>query len=236
MREGTNNQFPVSVWDGLATHYADIRIDKNPDFFLNDRVTQEIQAIEQWIIDRMGVWDTLNHWGVSGSILTVMDDSSGLSWRNLIAGPGISLTYAADTITLENTGSVASVTLTNDQGSTIVIGSPVYTKASNTIALAKADAISTTEVIGLVADINIANGASGNIIMDGIFTATTAQWDVITSGAGGLIPGSRYYLSEANAGKLTTMAPTIVGDFVKAVGYALNTTQLKISIEPHIKL
>jgi hypothetical protein len=91
-------------------------------------------------------------------------------------------------------------------------------------------------VIGLVSDVNIANGANGSIMIGGIFIATTAQWDAVTGDIGGLVTGSRYYLSAATAGLLTATPPSTIGQYIEPIGYALNTTHLKISIEPYIKL
>jgi len=96
--------FPGGVWDGTAPYYADRNVDKNPDFFMADRLTEEIQAIEQWVVDRMGVWSVLQPWGPAGSLLTVKDDDSGLTWRTIEAGSGIDVTYTDDAITISATG------------------------------------------------------------------------------------------------------------------------------------
>ena len=96
--------FPNGVWDGTCPQYHDRNIDKNPDFYMSDRVTEEIQAVEQWIIDRSGVWDTLQPWGPADSLLTVRSDDGGLAWRGLAAGTGIELLYEDDTITITSTG------------------------------------------------------------------------------------------------------------------------------------
>ena len=97
------SSFPNTVWDGLCPQYDSRQIDKNPDFWMSDQITQEVIAIEQWLIDRMGIWNTLELCGPAQSFLTVKDDSSGLSWRGLVAGAGISLTYAPDAVTITTT-------------------------------------------------------------------------------------------------------------------------------------
>ena len=124
-----------------------------------------------------------------------------------------------------------NIAATNDNASPIVIGAPVYVSSNGSVNLAKADAAATSNVFGLVADTSIANAASGNIVTSGVFVATTAQWDTITGGAGGLTFNTKYYLSDTTAGKLTTIAPTAPGTYVAPVGIALSTTQLNINID-----
>lgn len=96
---------------------------------------------------------------------------------------------------------------TNDNGSAIVIGAPVYVKSNGNI---DADGSGTRFAIGLVRDESIASGEEGNAQVDGIMTATTAQWDAVTGDSGGLTPGEDYYLSDT-VGELTTTAPATAG-------------------------
>jgi hypothetical protein len=126
--------------------------------------------------------------------------------------------------------------LTNNNASPIVIGQTVYTDAASGVDLAQADAIATTEVVGLVRDASIASAAAGDIQTDGILTATTGQWDTVTGLTGGLNVGVVYYLDPSTAGNLTETATTAVGQFVVRIGIALSTTELEISIMEPIKL
>lgn len=128
------------------------------------------------------------------------------------------------------------VALTNANASAAVIGTPAYVSAAGSFNLARANASGTVEVLGLVKDTSVAAAASGSIQTDGILTATTAQWDIITGGTGGLTAGSVYFLSSTTAGKLTLTAPTSSGEYVTRIGRALSTTQLDISISPPILL
>lgn len=128
------------------------------------------------------------------------------------------------------------VALTNANASAAVIGTPACVSAASSFNLARANASGTVEVIGLVKDTSVAASASGSIQTDGILTATTAQWDIITGGTGGLTAGSVYFLSSTTAGKLTLTAPTSSGEYVTRIGRALSTTQLDISITPPILL
>lgn len=117
--------------------------------------------------------------------------------------------------------------LTNANGSTLPIGTPVYASAAGSVNNAKADAAATALCIGLVADAGgIATTKSGLIRSFGSIIATTSQWDTITGGSGGLTYGAKYYLSSATAGKLTTAPGTIP----MAIGKAVSTTELLLNI------
>jgi hypothetical protein len=128
------------------------------------------------------------------------------------------------------------VSLQNAEAAPIVIGTPVYGFAAGQVKKGQANALSTSEVTGLVGQTSIANGASGQVTLDGLLNATTAQWDAVTGGSGGLVFNTRYYLDPATAGKLTATAPTAVGQVVKEIGVAMSTTDLKINIMPGILL
>ena len=153
----------------------------------------------------------------------------------VINGGQIEQLQAGDTLDA-STGAVDVVQATNANASPIVIGAPVYPSVAGSVDLAKADAQATVQVLGLVKDTSIASAASGAIQTDGILSATTAQWDAVTGGTGGLTVGGVYYLDAANAGKLTSTAPTTGGQFVVRVGLAMSTTELDISIAAPIKL
>lgn len=128
------------------------------------------------------------------------------------------------------------VVMTNNNASSIVIGTLVYCDSAGTVDKAQADASGTVEVLGLVQSTQIAAAASGNIQTDGILTATTGQWDAVTGDAGGLTAGSVYYLSASDAGKLTTVAPTTSSEYVVRIGVAISTVELEITITQPILL
>ncbi len=128
------------------------------------------------------------------------------------------------------------VSLTNGNAGSIVIGMPVYSDANDSVDKAKADAVATVEVLGLVQDTSISAAAAGFIQTDGVLTATTGQWDAVTGDAGGLTAGTVYYLDQTTAGLLTTTAPTTVSQFVVRVGKALSTTKMEITVTQPIKL
>jgi hypothetical protein len=126
--------------------------------------------------------------------------------------------------------------LTNGNAGSLVIGTPVYASGANTVDKARANAVGTTNVVGLVYDASISAAASGGVLMDGILSATTGQWDAVAGTTGGLTRDTYYYLSTSTAGLLTSTAPSSVGEFVVSVGIAISTTELKIEIQPRIKL
>jgi len=127
-----------------------------------------------------------------------------------------------------------SATKQNDSGNTINIATPVYVSGNNVLP-AQADAQSTVRVAGL-ADATTANGNPIEVVADGVFTATTGEWDAVTGQTGGLTPGADYWLSATTAGELTTTAPDADGEFVQRVGHALSATELEIEVGQPIKL
>lgn len=129
------------------------------------------------------------------------------------------------------------VLVTNNTGGSLVRGTPVYqTATANEVAKAKADAIATSKVLGLVQDASIANAGSGYVLTDGLLTASTAEWDAVTGETGGLTPQARYFLDPTTAGKLTQTPPSVDGQVIAPVLTALSSTQAEISVATTIKL
>lgn len=140
---------------------------------------------------------------------------------------------------LQSTDTLVTVDLpqfTNANASPIVIGTAVYISASDTVNKARANAVGTVGVIGLVADASIASGSAGGVQVGGILAATTGEWDAVTGGSGGLTPGAIYYLSAATAGMITSTAPSSAGEYVVQIGTATSTTEMMINIERRILL
>ena len=122
---------------------------------------------------------------------------------------------------------------TNSNIAAITIGQPVYIQGANLVDLALADAKATSGVIGLVSDASIDSSVVGTILTDGILTST--DWTAVV-GAATLTVGSVYFLSDVDAGMLTTTAPTTTGSFVTRVGTAISTTTLEVTISRPISL
>lgn len=114
----------------------------------------------------------------------------------------------------------------NTTGSTILKGKPVYVNGYDagsglpTIALAKADALPTAGVIGLVLA-DVANNAQGIVCNFGPVT------DVDTSA---FAAGDALYLSAATAGLLTTTAPSPYAVFCAVVIKSHATTGILLSL------
>lgn len=142
---------------------------------------------------------------------------------------------AGDTLDATVTGG-EQVQLTNDEAGAIVIGTPVYSDANDGVKKAQANAATTAEVIGLVGQTSIANGVAGAVQLAGPLTATTAQWDAVTGGSGGLVFRTRYYVDPTTAGKLTSTAPSTPGQVVAEVGIAFSATEMQISLKAPILL
>ena len=139
---------------------------------------------------------------------------------------------AGDTLDL-TASSNQQFSATNSNIAAITIGQPVYIQGANTVDLALADAKATSGVIGLVLDASIDSSVVGTILTDGILTST--DWTAVV-GAATLTVGSVYFLSDVDAGMLTTTAPTTTGSFVTRVGTAISTTTLEVTISRPISL
>lgn len=127
--------------------------------------------------------------------------------------------------------------ITNGEAAPVVIGAPVYMFGAGSFKKARANAVATANVVGLVGQSpSIANGVPGAVTIDGILSATTAEWDAVTGDAGGLTFDARYWLDPATAGKITKTAPTTVGQLVVYIGIALSTTEMKVEIADGILL
>jgi hypothetical protein len=127
-----------------------------------------------------------------------------------------------------------SATKTNNSGNTINVAQPVYVTGAD-VELAQANAQSTVRVAGL-AEATTANGNNVEVVSDGVFTATTGEWDAVTGETGGLTGGADYYLDATTPGALTQNAPDSSGQFVLRVGHALSDTEMEIEVAQPIKL
>lgn len=103
------------------------------------------------------------------------------------------------------------------------------TSVDGTVNLAKADSINTAYCVGLAAR-GAAAGDRVHTQYGDLLTLTTAEWDAVTGGSGGLTPGSPYYVSAATAGHLTTSAPGSGGQFVVPVGIATSPTTMRVQL------
>lgn len=124
-------------------------------------------------------------------------------------------------------------TLTNDEATQVVIGAPVYIDGAGSFKKGVANSLVTSDLEGLLFQ-TTASGAQGIVASSGPLTATTAQWDAVTGQTGGLTSGAKYYLDNAQAGKLTSTPPTT--GFLARVGKATSATTMTVRIDPVIGL
>lgn len=119
----------------------------------------------------------------------------------------------------------------NGQGAALAVGSAVYMLANGNGAV-KADANGTAPARNVFGIVTVGQGASGGNVtvrQRGRVTLTTAQWDTITGGSGGLVANTEYYLS-GTAGAITATVPATTGDTDIVVGIAESTTVLNVAV------
>lgn len=141
---------------------------------------------------------------------------------------------SGDTLDAPQSGGDQMV-LTNANAGTLAPGSPVYISANDSVDKAKADAVGTKNVFGLAAA-SITAAAAGPVMLSGVLTLTTGQWDTAFGTTGGLTKDVLYYLSAATAGVGTTTAPSTVGQYVVELGLGISTTEMKINVKSPILL
>ena len=129
-------------------------------------------------------------------------------------------------------GGEASTSFTLQTDDTLVAGNLVYTKAINTLALARADVVGTTDATGMTT-VAAAATTAADIRSQGI--VELPDWSAVqVGGASTLSAGQSYFLSNAEAGKITLIAPT--SGYVVKVGRASSTTRFDLDIEQRIQL
>jgi len=142
------------------------------------------------------------------------------------------------TDTLDSNTSRNLFTITNGNAGPLPICTPVYmTTTAGEVDEADASAAATARtLIGLLNE-TIASAATGLVVLDGILTATTGEWDtvIVGAGVGGLTAGSWYFLSDT-AGEIDTVPPTGSPKLVIKIGIAVSVTELDIQLHQSIKL
>lgn len=143
-------------------------------------------------------------------------------------------------ITTCTTGQIAALggsatILVNASGGGVAPGTVVYINGAGQFGAAIASSYSTAGAVAFATN-QIPVSAAGKVATAGGLQLTTAQWDAITGGSGGLVPGLLYFLSPASAGKITTTPPTTPGQLVVVVGRALSPTVMLVAIQTPIQL
>jgi hypothetical protein len=104
-----------------------------------------------------------------------------------------------------------------DQVNSFVVGDAIYYNGSAYVK-AKADAVNTSEVFGIVSKIVDADS----------FEYTTSG---VVKTLSGLTPGASYFLSATTAGLITTTEPDTIGHISLPIGNAINATTLIVDIK-----
>lgn len=125
-----------------------------------------------------------------------------------------------------------SAFLTPFAAANLPIGTPVFgvTADDDTVNAARANAIGTSYVLGLLAR-PVVDGDRALVQTRGPLTLTIAQWNVLTGLTGGLTRGP-YFVSTAVAGGIQTAIPSSGGQFAAYIGYALSATTLILAPQP----
>jgi hypothetical protein len=119
------------------------------------------------------------------------------------------------------------LTQSDDQ---ILAGMPCFVEGYDTndvayVEAAQGNHLLNATFLGLAVAPNAAIGGgfatSLTLQNSGTLELTTAEWDAITSGSGGLLPGP-YYVSSTVAGHLTQTAPSAGGTFTALVGFGMS--------------
>lgn len=121
---------------------------------------------------------------------------------------------------------------------TTVIGAPVYSDSATSVQKAQANARATSVVVGLAAE-SVTAAGTGDVITNGVLTATTGEWDAVTGETGGLTFSTKYYLSDATAGLILekgNLSGITAGDILVELGVGISTTEMLVRIRRGIKL
>ncbi len=111
-------------------------------------------------------------------------------------------------------------------------GMAVYPSSPNQVDLGRADAESTSGVVGL-ANQDVIATESGTYLTDG--QVTRSDWTAVT-GTSTLTTGATYYLDETTAGHITSTPPSVEGESVVRVGTALSANTIDIEIAQPVLL
>ncbi len=171
---------------------------------LNTGVIQQLQSADGLDVGAFQFPTTI---GTSAQVLQVPANGTTLVWGNL---PNSSM--------LITTGTVA-------EANGVVAGNPIAMNSGLVKAACDSDILSKT--LGLA----IESGSSGNTIqvaMGGYYSQT--DWTAII-GTTHLTPHSYYYLT-TTAGQLSTTPPSVTGQYVVQIGWALTNEVMLLQFYP----
>ena len=221
-------KFGDEVWDGTTPKSRpNTNVFKGPDGEIGNRHSAEIIALEEELIDVQGALEILKNPGAANSLLGVKGDQSGLEYKVLVAGTGITISYAPESITINSTGGGgATVQIISTAGEALALGDAVYiSTVDGKTYLGQADTANGSEVIGFCDGAAVLDDA---IAINPVGPFTNATWT--------LTVGTRYYLSPTTPGEITSTAPSTPGQYIVPMGTASDVTKLSISVLSKIKL
>ena len=131
-----------------------------------------------------------------------------------------------------DTGSTPSITGVSAEFTPLLKGTPVALVGG--MFRRAASYAPFNEVIGLVMDDVIVQGAAGRVQTSGPIEQPVPEWEAIMGMPGGLAPGALHFLS--GTGHLTPFAPTAQDEFVAPVGRAASPTEFIIDIDTQVLL
>lgn len=123
------------------------------------------------------------------------------------------LTKITNDMVLFSTGGGTNITFTSTTD--FPLGSPIYYNGTSW-ALARSD-VDTTLVQYIISSKTAGSPNSYIAVSSGELTLTTAQWDAVTGGSGGLTAGANYYLSSTIAGRISTSVGLIFAPILRGI-------------------
>lgn len=118
--------------------------------------------------------------------------------------------------------------LASFSGGGAALGRAVYVQSAPggvpNVALGANSAQATAQVVGLLVDLDTAS-IGHTVQLTGVVELSTATWDAVKGGSGGLTPGAAYYLA-TGGGLALAAAITGSGTRIAQVGVALSATRL----------
>lgn len=155
-----------------------------------------------------------------GSLAIETDTNPPVVWLKTTPGGGSPYGWVA--LSAGGSGPSTSVQWTAPAAIDMPAGTPVQLKDGQVGPAQATTSVADATVVGvLVAD--VLASATATVQSQGPLTLTTAQWDAVTGGSGGLAANVTYYLS-TTPGELKDTAPSSAGDYVTSVMQQLSAT------------
>lgn len=175
-----------------------------------DADTNTIDNVGQLNVDNLRLdGNTLSSTDTDGNI-NLLPDGNGelLAKADPVSNLGVATKQYVD-----NAAGGGSTTLNVNQATHgLSVGDWVYIDGAGDYLKAQADAVATSEAVGIV------------IAVADVDNFTLQFGGRVTAGLSGLTPGAIYYISDATAGEITATAPSDPGDVIKQVLVATSAT------------